>query len=176
MVTVNEKHQQARQDNPALALPRDIKKVQEEALAHATRLVVSDKVKAAALSGDDLARIAVAFPPWKPGGAFKLGELRYWDHTVIEALQDHVNSDPNHTPDTTPALWKVCTLAPEPGEYPLWVQPLSTNPYNATWDDGSSPVVVRHPEGGDLWENTHGDGNVWEPGAVGHTIWAPYTP
>ncbi|MCA1781910.1 MAG: hypothetical protein ABR616_19185 [Dermatophilaceae bacterium] len=142
---------------------------EREALLHATRIAIADKVKADLLSGDDIARIAVIFPMWETLGTYVLGELRSWDHTLIECLQAHTNADPAHTPDTTPALWKLYLLAPEPGEYPLWVQPESTNPYNATWDDGTGPVIVSH--NGQLWENTHGDGNIWEPGQYGWTLY-----
>ena len=141
----------------------------EDSVTLAARLTVVDKVRADEVSIADAVMLAPLFDEWEPGGVYVLGDVRRWDGALIRCLQGHTNHDPNHTPDTTPALWTVYRAAPAE-EYPDWVQPDSTNPYSATWDDGSSPVIVKH--NGRLWENTHGDGNVWAPGVYGWTVQA----
>ena len=149
--------------------PEDkIAKLESETAATkvAARMTVTEKLDE--LDDITIMQVADLYDEWKPGEEYSLGEVRKWDGTVVRCLQGHTNNDPGHTPDTTPALWTVYRSGPAGDDYPVWEQPGSTNPYNATWDDGSSPVIVRYPDAdGDLWENTHGDGNVWAPGAYG---------
>ncbi|MCA1806724.1 MAG: hypothetical protein LC687_02510 [Actinobacteria bacterium] len=147
-----------------------------EAEANVTRVVSRMTVVEKLDNLDDsiVEQVSFLFDEWESGLSWEIGDVRRWDGTLIKCIQAHTNSDPNHTPDLTPALWNVYRAAPAPDTYPVWE---SGTLYNATWDDGTGPVVVEHPEGsGNLWENTHGDNNSWEPGAVGvhDTIWAPY--
>ena len=145
----------------------------EESSALAARLSVVDKVRADELDEDTVAGLVSIFPDWQPGLTVEVGDVYSYDGTLVECLQAHTNHDPTHTPDTTPALWKVHRTNPGT-DYPVWVQPDSTNPYNATWDDGTSPVVVRYPDArGDLYVNTHGDGNIWSPADYGWALYAP---
>ena len=46
-----------------------------------------------------------------------------------------------------------------------WVQPTGEH------DAYEADAVVFHA--GQFWVNTHGDGNVWEPGEAAESIWAP---
>jgi hypothetical protein len=43
--------------------------------------------------------------PWEQGGTFEVDDLRTYSGSLYKCRQDHTNSDPNHTPDVTPALW-----------------------------------------------------------------------
>ena len=131
----------------------------------AAKLTIMDHLDE--LTEDDVMSASLLFEPWEPHKTYKAGDVRRWDGTLIKCLQDHTNYGPHHPPDITPSLWTIYRTV-EAG-YPDWEQPLSTNPYNATWDDGSGPVVVRH--NGQLWINTHGDGNVWEPGVYGWELY-----
>ena len=144
---------------------------EDDAIRAASRLTVQDKLDTLPLT--IVQEVAPLFDLWQPGGIYALGDVRRWDGTLIRCLQGHTNADPNHTPDTTPALWTIYRASPG-AEYPAWVQPESTNPYNLTWDDGTGPVIVTH--NGRLWENLV-DGNVWEPGAAGtESLWADLGP
>ena len=146
---------------------------EQDALPVAARLAVVGRVTADELSESEVASVAPLFPAWQPGLTVEVGDVYSYDGTLVECLQAHTNHDPTHTPDTTPALWKVHRTNPGT-DYPVWVQPDSTNPYNATWDDGTSPVVVRYPDArGDLYVNTHGDGNIWSPADYGWALYAP---
>ena len=56
-----------------------------------------------------------------------------------------------------------------PSGIPTWFQPTgSADAYPAVDEETGQPTVVMH--NGQAWLNTHGDGNVWEPGEFG---WSP---
>lgn len=60
----------------------------------------------------------------------------------------------------------VRTGAPTPNDTPPdWVQPAGAQDAYPAQDVFGGPTVVVH--NGSEWENTHGDGNVWEPGVFG---------
>jgi len=70
---------------------------------------------------------------------------------------------------TVPNVWAFDVIgwvnldADEPGDDPQpWVQPTGAH------DAYPAGAVVTH--NGQTWVNTHGDGNVWEPGAFGWTV------
>jgi len=52
--------------------------------------------------------------------------------------------------------------APEGGLPPVWVQPTGAH------DAYLAGARVRH--GGQVWDNVHGDGNVWPPGVFGWVV------
>lgn len=54
-------------------------------------------------------------------------------------------------------------------QVPDWVQPLGAQDAYPLNDVRGDPTVVQHD--GQLWRNTHGNGNVWAPGVFG---WAVY--
>jgi hypothetical protein len=72
-------------------------------------------------------------------------------------------------------VWEPGTagwLDAPPGGIPTWRLPTgSADAWPALDPDTSAPMIVSH--NGSFWKNTHGDGNVWEPGSVGigDTIW-----
>jgi hypothetical protein len=43
--------------------------------------------------------------PWEQGGTFEVDDLRTYNGSLYKCRQAHTNSDPNFTPDVTPALW-----------------------------------------------------------------------
>ncbi len=115
-------------------------------------------VKASASLPDEDALEAVEmFPWWKSGKTYAVGDrVRYGDG-LWRCLIGHEAQD-DWTPDQAPSLW-ARVLIPDPEVIPEWVQPESTNPYNA----GDK---VRH--NGKIWVSDL-DGNVWEPGIYGWT-------
>ena len=144
----------------------------DQSAAAVAKMVAAEKVRSGVLSDVEVEAVSGLYDELELGLSVTAGEVYRWDGTLVEVLQGHV-TQADWTPDVTPALWKVHRTNPVT-DYPVWVQPDSTNPYNATWDDGTGPVVVRFPDAnGDLYVNTHGDGNVWSPADYG---WALYTP
>ena len=61
-------------------------------------------------------------------------------------------------PGTDPSLWALVADSSEP-TIPQWVQPTGAH------DAYAAGAEVMH--NGTHWVNTHGDGNVWEPGVFG---------
>ena len=57
---------------------------------------------------------------------------------------------------------------PETTNAPVWIQPTgSHDAYPATNVRGNETHVTHN---GQVWRNTHGDGNVWEPGVSGWEV------
>jgi hypothetical protein len=53
--------------------------------------------------------------PWEQGGVYETGDLRTYDGNLYRCRQAHTNSDPNFTPDVTPALWlQLSTIGSPP--------------------------------------------------------------
>lgn len=61
-----------------------------------------------------------------------------------------------------PGIWGWREVEAEGGEPPAWVQPTGAH------DSYQAGARVTH--NGQVWTNTHGDGNIWEPGAYGWTV------
>ena len=106
------------------------------ATAVAARMSVDARIKTDDLPDRDMETLSALYDEWQPGNTFEVGDLRSWDGTIIECIQGHTNSDPSHTPDVTPALWRVHRT---PKAKP-WVQPTAENPYmiddKVVWTDG----------------------------------------
>lgn len=103
----------------------------------------------------DLVRVAPLFPDWSGDGIeYAAGDVLNYDGEVVEVIQAHT-SQPDWTPDATPALFKRYR---EPGGVSEWVQPTGAHDaYNAG---------DRVTHNGKTWESAI-DGNVWEPGVHG---------
>lgn len=101
--------------------------------------------------------------PWPPAQDWlqnlpMAGDVRTFDGVEYRSLIDNNV----WSPDAYPQGW-------EPVEAPTgpqaWVQPTGSH------DAYPAGAMVTHS--GATWENTHGDGNVWEPGVFG---WIEVTP
>jgi len=57
---------------------------------------------------------------------------------------------------------------PDLKDAPDWIQPEGSHDAYPAQNVRGKPSRVTHK--GDVWVNTHGDGNVWEPGASGWTL------
>jgi hypothetical protein len=123
-----------------------------EALKAAARLAVDAQVRAETLDDDTVAALAPLYDPWLPWISVVAGELRSWDGTVVECIQPHT-TQPDWTPDVTPALWKVhrTTTGDTPDE---WVQPTCDQDVYHTGD-----LVAFE---GSVYESLI-DNNVWSP-------------
>ena len=60
----------------------------------------------AGLDAETLAEIESVFPSWSPWVQVEAGDVRRWDGGLVECIQPHT-TQPDWTPDVTPALWKV---------------------------------------------------------------------
>ena len=124
----------------------------------AAKLTIMDHIDEIGYEDAELA--SYLFDPWQAEGSYVAGDIRRYDGTLIKCLQDHTNSDPNHTPDLTPALWKLYR-DPEAGPQP-WVQPLGAH------DAYNTGEQVTH--NGQTWQSTV-DANTWEPGVYGWELY-----
>jgi len=86
---------------------------------------------------------------------------------VREAVYDHVNAlqAPDRKALRVARHEEADAAADGTLVAPEWVQPEGAH------DAYEADAVVFH--NGQFWVNTHGDGNVWEPGEVSEDIWAP---
>ncbi|MCA1799839.1 MAG: hypothetical protein LC650_00910 [Actinobacteria bacterium] len=126
----------------------------EEAVAFAVRLTMQDRLDT--LPDADIETVAPLFDPWKqPEGAhdaYPLDAVVRYDGVLWKStLADNV-----WTPGESG--WHRYGATEDAGPQP-WVQPTGAH------DTYSAGAVVTH--NGSTWNNTHGDGNSWEPGVYG---------
>lgn len=126
------------------------------------RIVVPDRdryldglIRADELAADELAALVNLYPAWSGDGVdYQEHDIRAHGGTLYKCVQPHT-SQPDWTPDATPALWVRAT--PE-GIVPEWTQPTgSTDAY---------PLGARVTRDGKVWESEI-DNNVWEPSVHG---------
>lgn len=126
----------------------------------ASRLSVIDKIIADDLSNATAEIVSPLFLELDLNGAsVNVNEVFRWNGTLVQVIQAHT-TQPDWTPESTPSLFKLYRNIAA-GAQP-WVQPTGAHDAYAA---GSS---VTH--NGETWVNTHGDGNVWEPGVFGWAI------
>ena len=93
--------------------------------------------------------------PWVAGKVAAAGGRVSAGGNIYVCLQTHI-TQAGWEPQSVPALW-----AGERQPYAPWVQPQGGH------DAYPAGATVTH--GGKRWLNTHGDGNIWEPGVFGWT-------
>lgn len=90
-------------------------------------------------------------PDWTPWIVVKVDEVYFYNGNLYKVIQAHT-TQPDWTPDITPALWKrfyEISAGPQP-----WVQPTGAHDAYNTGD--------RVTYNGHLWESLI-DANVWSP-------------
>lgn len=111
-----------------------------------------------------IAENANVFVMWDENWTGKQGMIvRDPDNLQLYKSIHDVGPGQNTQPSKTPAMW---TRIADPGEeWPEWIAPIGAH------DAYIKGAKVRHPSKEDelmhKWVNTHGDGNVWEPGVFG---------
>jgi hypothetical protein len=76
--------------------------------------------KAAESLTDDYAyEVPEIFERWETAWNYSVGDRRSYEDKLYKCVQAHT-SQPDWTPDKTPALW---TEVAKPGEIPVWKQP-----------------------------------------------------
>ena len=79
---------------------------QRQQAVEATSRLVAQMVVAGTLDTETLAQVQAAFQPWEPWEDVEVGDVRLWADALVECIQAHT-TQPDWTPDVTPALWKV---------------------------------------------------------------------
>ena len=93
-------------------------------------------------------------PDWIAWIAVAIGDVYFYSGNLYQVIQAHT-TQPDWTPDITPALWKRFY---EANVIPEWVQPAGAHDAYAL---GAQVTHVGH-----LWESLYA-ANVWEPGVFG---------
>ena len=126
----------------------------------AARLTVLDKLDT--LADATVAEVAPLFDPWRqPQGAHDA----YPESAIVRhhsTLWRSTTADNVWQPGE--AGWHRYGASPDDGPQP-WVAPTGAH------DTYPAGATVTH--NGSTWENTHGDGNSWEPGVYGWTDIGP---
>lgn len=106
------------------------------------------------LSDEDSFYSAILFDFWQKDIEVTLGSKLRYNDKLYKVVQGHTTQE-GWEPDITPALF---TEIPEPGQIPIWKQPLGVQ------DAYQKGDKVMHLDR--AWESVE-DNNVWEPGVYG---------
>lgn len=109
----------------------------------------------AALDDADALDGVELFPEWNDSKSYVVNDRIKYLNVLYKCIQAHT-SQPDWTPDVTPALWTPVSI----DEYPEWVQPTGAQ------DAYNKGDKVSHNE---LHWVSDVDANVWEPGVYGWT-------
>ena len=113
---------------------------------------------AAASLPDDVAwETPEIFAPWEAEHDYARGDRVRYGGRLYRLIPETHHSQADWTPDLTPAVWARVDDPAE--EWPAWVQPLAA--------EDAYPAGAKVSHNGKRWVNSHGDGNVWEPGVYG---------
>ena len=93
------------------------------------------------------------FLPWAPWTSYKAGDRRRHEDGLYRCEQEHT-SQPEWTPDATPALWTEISIE----EWPAWRQP--------TGAQDAYHYLDKVSHAGKHWISVV-DANTWEPGVYG---------
>lgn len=107
------------------------------------------------LSDEDALEAVFAYPKWKVGATYSVGDRVRYGSKLYKVLQAHT-SQSSWEPNVAVSLFAE-VLPGQDGDIGEWVQPDSTNPY-------MKGDKVTH--NGKKWESSI-DYNVWEPGVYG---------
>lgn len=77
-----------------------------EQAARAATVMTAARLVLDGLPDEDAAAVALLFDPWQPGLDVTVGDVYEFHGVPVECLQAHT-TQPDWTPDVTPALWKV---------------------------------------------------------------------
>ena len=124
---------------------------------HAYKLRQMIEKAAVSLPDEDALEAVELFPEWATETAYEKGIRVRYNNVLYRCEQTHT-SQPDWTPDITPALW---TEVAEPGTIPVWRQPTGVQDAYMAGDK------VHYPgEDDPVYESTV-DNNVWSPDTYG---------
>ena len=115
---------------------------------------------AESLPDEDALEAVELFPVWEPDTEYTTDERVQYGEKLYRCVQSHT-SQPDWTPDATPALW---TEVAKPGEIPVWKQPTGAPDAYMTGDK------VWYPEKDTTVYISIVDNNVWQPGVYGWDV------
>lgn len=120
-------------------------------------LKIRAMIEKAAVSLDDTDALnaPALFPAWASGKAYALDDHVRYGEKLFKCVQAHT-SQPDWTPDATPALW---TEVAKPGEIPVWRQPTGAQDAYMTGDK------VWFPDRDTTVYESLIDNNTWSPEA-----------
>ena len=121
------------------------------------RLLI-EKAAAGLPDADALAAVAL-FEAWQPERDYLQGQRVRWGGCLYRLIPETHHSQADWPPALVPAIWARVDDPTE--EWPAWRQPLGT--------EDAYPAGAKVSHDGKHWVNSHGDGNVWEPGVFGWT-------
>ena len=100
------------------------------------------------------------FPAWAPETDYNQGKRVRHEGLLYRLIPETHHSQADWPPEQVSAVWaRVDDTAQE---WPQWRQPLGSE------DAYAAGAKVSHRE--QRWLNTHGDGNIWEPGVYGWAL------
>ena len=140
---------QNRRQQRAQALVR-----RQEAMARATQIATRDLILADELDEETLSVLMYAYPAYRVGHSYKVGDLFHHRDQLFEVLQEHT-SQADWIPADVPALYRNRMPA---GVIAEWVQPAGGHD---AYQAGDRVVYD-----GKVWESTI-DANVWAPDVHG---------
>ena len=119
------------------------------------------------LTDEQAAKVTDIYPEWRMTESYSVGDRVRYSNGFYKCITDH-SAQAEWNPSSASSLWTAiidATVLPI-GEYPLWQQPESTNPYM------NGDIVTF---GEQLWISTI-DNNVWAPGIYGWSIYQEPSP
>ncbi len=125
--------------------------------AHAKRLRMLIEQAAASLTDADALHGMELFEAWTPEKDYVKGQRVRRLGQLYRLIPETHHSQSDWPPELVPAIWAHMDDPSE--EWPVWRQPLGSE------DGYAAGAKVSH--NGKHWINSHGDGNVWEPGVFG---------
>lgn len=119
------------------------------------------------LTDEQAATVPDIYPEWRATESYSVGDRVRYSNGFYKCVTAH-DAQADWNPSAASSLWAAiidATVLPI-GEYPLWQQPESTNPYM------TGDIVTF---GGQLWTSVI-DNNVWAPGIYGWDIYQEEQP
>jgi len=104
--------------------------------------------------------VVTLYPEWEADTEYTTDERVQYGEKLYRCVQAHT-SQPDWTPDATPALW---TEVPKPGEIPVWKQPTGAQDAYMIGDK------VHYPTKDDPVYISMVDNNVWSPDVYGWSL------
>lgn len=115
---------------------------------------------AVSLDDGDALKAVELFPAWAADTEYTLNQRIRYDGKLYRCVQAHT-SQPDWTPDATPALW---TEVAEPGTIPVWKQPTGAQ------DAYQKGDRVWYPEKDTTVYESTIDANVYAPDVYGWVV------
>ena len=123
--------------------------------SHVLKLREMIEKASVSLADEDALEVTELFPAWAAETEYSIGQRVRYENKLYKCVQAHT-SQPDWTPDATPALW---TEVAKPGEIPVWKQPTGAQDAYMAGDKVWYPDVDTT-----VYESTI-DNNVWSPEA-----------